>query len=572
MLSSKPKITEETNMTRLYFDPARRAIRRASAQVRPTVLAAAVSTALLPTSAALAFDIDTGNPDIRLRWDNTVSYTAGFRAQDQSDTLTADRNQDDGNRNFGTGLISNRIDLLSELDLTYGNFGARLSGAAWYDDVYNRSNDNDSPATANHSSTEHDEFTDRTRDLHGRKAELLDAFVFGRGELFGKRSSFRLGRHSVLYGESLFFGANGIAGTQGSVDIIKLQSNPNAQFKEIIRPTNQVSASIQLADGVTLGGYYQFSWEALRTPAVGSYFGTTDNAFGGGAERLFVGPFGAWLNHRHDLKAKDSGQGGVQLRLSTGDWDFGLYATRFHSKTPTLYQTFSGPVAPFNANRGIGEFYWVYPEGISAFGASFSTSIDFVNVAGEISTRRNTPLVSDGVNVTGTNADNSHHPAYAVGNTAHAQVSILASLPPNFIAQESSLVAEIAWHRLLSVTKNPQALNPLATRDATALRLVYTPTYRLLFPGTDVRFPIGIGYSPDGRSPVISSGFGTYHGGDVSIGMRATYLDRWNFGVNYTHYFGKEDNFLTGTVPPHITQAQSLRDRNFVTLSVSRSF
>lgn len=548
---------------------------RRQTSLRPHVLATTILAALLPATTSHAFEIDTGVSGLRLNWNNTLAYSAAFRLEEASDTLVNDPpktvNQDDGDRNFSRGLISNRVDWLTELDLSYGNFGARTTGAAWYDTVYNQSNDNDSPDTANQLSVAHDEFTRDTRDLHGRKAELLDAFVYGRGEIAGKRASFRLGRHSVLYGESIFFGANGIAGTQGSVDVVKLQSNPNAQFKETIRPTNQVSASIQVADGVSLGAYYQFDWEPLRTPAVGSYFATTDTAFGGGAERLFIGPFGGYLSKEEDLKAKDSGQGGAQLRFSVDDWDFGLYATRFHSKTPTLYQKMTAPVTPFNTGS-IGSFYWVYPENITAYGASFSTSVGYFNIAGEISTRRDTPLVSDGVVVNGTNADNDSNPAYAVGNSAHAQISVLSALPPSFISREASLLGEIAWNRRLNVTKNPEALNPLATRDATSLRLLYTPTYRLLFSGTDVRIPIGVGYSPSGRSSVISSGFGTYKGGDVSIGARATYLDRWNFGVNYTHYFGEEDTFLDGSVPPHITQAQSLGDRDYVSVFLSRAF
>ncbi len=534
---------------------------------------------LLPATAVQAFEIDTENPDLRFRWDNKLAYTTAFRLQDASDRLVNDPpatvNQDDGDRNFGRGLINNRLDWFTEVDLSYRHFGARLSGAAWYDSVYNSGNDNDSPATANQSSVDYNEFTRETRDLHGRDAELLDAFVYGRGEIAGKRASFRLGRHALLYGESLFFGANGIAGTQGSVDVVKLQSNPNAQFRETIRPINQLSGSLELSDNVSLGAYYQFEWEQLRVPAVGSYFSTTDTGFGGGAERLFVGPFGQYQVHGDDLEASDSGQGGMQLRFAVGEWDLGLYATRFHSKTPTLYQTFTGGVQPpmvpgFSSD--IGRFYWVYPENINAFGASFSTVFNYFNVAGEISTRHNTPLVSDGVNVTGTQADNNDNPAYALGNTLHAQVSVLASLPRSFIADEATLLGEIAYHRLDKITENEAAFNPLATKSATALRLLYSPAYRQVFSGVDVSIPVGIGYSPSGRSPVLSSGFGTEHGGDISVGVKAIYLNRWNFGLNYTHFFGDEGTFLDGSVPPHITQQQSLADRDFISLSFSTNF
>lgn len=116
---------------------------------------------------ARAVPIETGNEVFKVRCDNTVKYSAATRLKEQSPVITADRNTDDGNRNFSRGLVSNRIDLLSELDATYRNFGARLSGAAWYDTVYNRTNDNNSPATNNNISVPFNEFTEATRDRMG---------------------------------------------------------------------------------------------------------------------------------------------------------------------------------------------------------------------------------------------------------------------------------------------------------------------------------------------------------------------------------------------------------------------
>ncbi|WP_442975101.1 DUF1302 domain-containing protein, partial [Salmonella enterica] len=156
-------------------------------------------------------------------------------------------------------------------DVTYRQFGARLSGAAWYDTIYNRHNDNDSPATVNSASVGPNEFTDATRKLHGRRAELLDAFVFGKFDLGGSPLTVRLGSHTVVYGESLFFGSNGIANAQGPVDIVKLVTVPGSQFKEILRPVNQVSGQYQATETVSLGAYYQFEWRKTRIPAAGSY-------------------------------------------------------------------------------------------------------------------------------------------------------------------------------------------------------------------------------------------------------------------------------------------------------------
>ena len=223
----------------------------AAMQRRPLAIAAALA---LLGGATTAAEIDTGNPDLKLRWDNTIKYSAAVRTGKRSDALLSNANNDDGDRNFNRGLTSNRLDLLSELDAQIGAFGARVSAAAWYDTVYNRSNDNPGFAgggTPNQTSVPYNEFTDATRTLHGRKAEVLDAFAFGRFDLGESRATFRLGSHSVLWGESLFFGANAIAGGQSPVDAIKLLSVPGTQFKEAIRPVPQLSGQLQVSSSVS---------------------------------------------------------------------------------------------------------------------------------------------------------------------------------------------------------------------------------------------------------------------------------------------------------------------------------
>ncbi len=95
---------------------------------------------MLAAQTASAIEIDTGNPDWKLRWDTTVKYSLMQRLKDASPILSAQApltvNQDDGENNFKKGLVSNRLDLLTELDLAGPGYGARVSGAAWYDSVY----------------------------------------------------------------------------------------------------------------------------------------------------------------------------------------------------------------------------------------------------------------------------------------------------------------------------------------------------------------------------------------------------------------------------------------------------
>jgi hypothetical protein len=555
--------------------------RERMSSVRPPCHWATLAAALAAVGwvhHAGAFEIDTGDSDVRLRWDNTLKYNTAWRVKDRDSKLISTVNQDDSDRNFNKGLISNRLNILSEFDARYNNFGARVSAAGWYDSVYEGSNDNDSPATANQRSVSYDHFTDDTRKLHGSDAEILDAFVFGKGNLGELPTSFRLGRHTVLWGESLFFGANGIAGGQAPVDIIKATSVPNTPFKELIRPVNQFSGQVQLRPNVSVAAYYQFAWEENRIPAVGSYFSTSD-VVGEGGERLIVGgPIGPNQQplaffHGKDIKADDKGQYGLSLRFSPEDWntDFGLYAIRYHAKDPMIY-TRANPGGPNPLTGQLGEYQLVYAEGIRAFGASFSTSVGDANVASEVSVRRNTPLVSvSQANPTGL-GDNDSHALYAVGNSLHAQLSSLYSFNSNGIWDSASLAGEVAWHRRTSITKNAAALDPNSERDAWGLRMSFTPNFFQVYPGVDLSVPLGLGYNPKGRSSVISkfnNGVGD-KGGDVSIGLQLEYLQTWKAGLNYTHYIGGSDNFLDSRNAN--TYGQPLKDRDFIAFTVQRSF
>src|SRR5437773_7765666 len=86
---------------------------------RKRLRSVAVATSLMAAAGcSLAAPIDVDNPDIALRWDNTVKYTAGIRAKGISPTLTqfvppppdgraypAALNSDDGDRNFKNGSL-----------------------------------------------------------------------------------------------------------------------------------------------------------------------------------------------------------------------------------------------------------------------------------------------------------------------------------------------------------------------------------------------------------------------------------------------------------------------------------
>jgi hypothetical protein len=277
---------------------------------------------------------DLGDSEWRARWDNTLKYSMAYRLQGQDSAITDSPTagglypniQSQGDNNFDRGLVSNRLDVFSEFDLSTQNYGLRVSGAAWYDDIYNQDTDSDLQK----------DFLSETRKLHGRDAEILDAFVFVRGGIGeSSQGTLRLGRHSLIYGESLFYGGNGIANAQGPIDVVKLLSVPGTQFKEILRPVNQVSGQLQINPQLSVGAYYHFEWERSNLPGAGSYLSDVD-AIGEGSGSLFT-VFGSETRHGKDIEAKDSGQGGMQLRYKPEgtELELGFYAAQYHDKAPS---------------------------------------------------------------------------------------------------------------------------------------------------------------------------------------------------------------------------------------------
>ncbi|MEK1906497.1 MAG: DUF1302 family protein, partial [Pseudomonas sp.] len=114
--------------------------------LRKSLLATAIMLAVVP--ATQAFELDTGNPDWSMRFDNTVKYNYGVRTESADKTMLGTPNNNDGDYNFrkaGTN-ITNRVDLLTELDVVYQNrTGFRVSAASWYDKAYDNTGSNSNP-------------------------------------------------------------------------------------------------------------------------------------------------------------------------------------------------------------------------------------------------------------------------------------------------------------------------------------------------------------------------------------------------------------------------------------------
>ncbi|MDT7838986.1 DUF1302 domain-containing protein [Aquabacterium sp. OR-4] len=543
----------------------------AARSAQPVALAAAL-VAAAAAMPAQAVDLNPGG-DWQVRWDNTVRLSSALRVKG-ADLAAASPNTDDGNRNFGKGLVSARADLLSEFDAQRGGFGLRLSGAAWYDGVYNRSNDHDSPLSASRSSGPGNSFSAGTRELAGRKAELLDAFVFGRHDFGGPVLSARLGRHSLIWGTSLFFGMNGMAKGMAPIDVYKL-SLPGTQAKETTMPVPQLSATLQLGADTSLEGYLQFGYKPTRLHPAGSYLSSTD-MLGDGAERMFIGNATAnrcgsstvpvsqrfnncylnFLGLDEGAKARNLGLA-LNTRIERLDADLGLYAVRYRD-TSTLIQT----------NTGGGSYRLIVPaDPIEAVGLSLARQIGEANVGLELSVREDQPLIAKEGVVTA--AD----PSYAKGRTAHLNLSWTLLLPKAGFWEGASLLGELAANTVLDIDPvktsvagrlplGTEKLNRERHRHASGLRVIFTPTWYQVLPGLDLSAPVNLGWSLRGTSMIDNSfpfSGSPDHAGELILGLTGVYLSRWNANLSYIHYIGK-------------AATQPVFDRNYLRLSLQATF
>lgn len=564
--------------------------------------AVAAAAACLAATAG-AIELETNNPDWSVRWDNTVRASTKYRLGSADPSLKDSFRQvptgapppapasfsfpqalnfNAGDQNFQKkGVVSTRVDWLSELDAVWRkDFGLRVSAAAWYDDKLHRRTRADNDPTI--GQTPFDSFPEHTRRVAGRDAEVLDAFVFGGWRLDnGMKLTTRAGRHALQWGESVFFGDNGIARAQGPIDIDKLLASPNAQFKEVIRPVPQLSAQLQVSPEVSLGAYVQFGWEADRLPPAGSYFSTANVPWGSSQQQLVSIPPPAPIAGNYalvpgaDQKPSKLGQFGLQLKWSLGDTDLGFYAARYHDKGGQIYGNLNPAAAPSPFGTLPGQWFYRFPEGVKTVGVSASRSVGDFNLAGEASVRDNMPLWSTNIIYPG--ALGVPQPKHATGRTAHVNLSALAVFGPSFIARESSLIAEIAWNRVMSMKDPDRSLDQGRTREATALQAIFTPTYRQVLPGLDLSVPIGLRYALDGNSAVTGGSWGAKGTGSATLGVEGTYLGVWQFGINYTHYIGKAVPFvdyspaLSGGSPIY-GHGNPLADRDFLALSLRRTF
>lgn len=513
-------------------------------------------------SPAWAFTVDSPSPDWKILWNNTLRYNWAMRMDSRDPLIANNAVYDQGDALFDRhATIANRLDWLSELDLVYrGRYGLRVSAAAWYDAAYGdrgRSNPNAQGMNVVPNSYANNEFSSYTRRYYaGPSGELLDAFVFGVFDLGDTVWNVKIGRHALVWGESLFGSTHAISYSQVPSDGMKGVANPGASAKETALPVAQASTIGQISPELSLLAQVGFEWKPTRIPEGGTYFGVDIVNQGPQVDRLPM------------IKGK-AGDLGLGLKWSPEwlDGTLGLYARRFDDKNGWLAQP-----------AGAGQTRAVYARDIGLLGVALVKRIDWLLAGVELSYRFDDPLSSSG------SAGAAGGYEGARGNTWHGVLNGIVSFSPSAVYDSAFLAAELAWNRLDRVTHNRElywakGYNPACASDATikgcadkqflSFGLSFTPSWTQVYPGVDISLPIFYSRGISGNAP--SNGGGVEGFAVYKVGLTAKAYSRHQFDLTYTGYDQKIKRAADSPFGSHILGGP-VRDKGWLSFTYQATF
>ena len=547
----------------------------------------ALATAILAAAWNLpvqAFEVDTGNPDLAIRFDNTVRLNYAQRVESANSKLANSWNVNDGDRNFSSGSpVSQRVDLLTELDVVYqGNKGFRVSAGSWYDHAYenvgsynpatNQLGNNGRPDSGTISG-----FADRY--YNGPSGEILDAFVFAGTEFDnGMLLNGKAGKTTNYWGETLYNPVHGNSFGQGGLDLAKGAAVPGTEAKELFIPRKQLYGTLMINEELLVGAQYFMGWQGSRLPESGTYLGFNDAVQYGNGLGVIVAnnPFYTASNGMAPYAYFQNGE--VSTPDSTGD--FGLMAkwspawldgtlSAFYRNTSDLLPFVAGQalslgqiIATGGLNTGkVGTYNQFYADNIHLYGLSLSKNIGSVSVGWDLNYRENMPLQSVVAQVNPVLGGQGKFGYIAAlptgtgdipgarGETIHSVLNGLMTFGDSPIWDAASLGVELSYDHVVSVDdKNSNLYKGDAlyrgidkvTPNYWGFQTTFTPTWYQVFPSVDLSMPLAFSQGISGHSAVAVGGdVGT---GTYSIGLAADFYNQYRFDLKYVDFFGKSES------------------------------
>ena len=383
---------------------------------------------MLVAGAAGAIEFDMGGTAVTVS--NKLSIGASMRMEDPDPDLIGignggnafSTNGDDGNLAWEKNdLVASAIKLTSDVSMSWGDYGLFVRGSGLYNmamedaDLFDPA---DYGAGLEAPASELGERESAIKDHAGTDFDLLDAYVYGRWDVFDRALLVKAGRQVLNWGESVFVqhGLNALI----SADVNQLRV-PGWEIEEVQTPVGMALISFDVMENVGFEGFYQYEWQETIIDVPGSFWSTNDFA-GIGGTRANIGfgrvnenaenftpcigtdgpaqcvTFGSTVPRGPTVKPSDSGQFGGKLSFYVpflNDMDLSFYTANYHSRLPVL----SGTSRAVSGDASTATYFVEYPEDIQLYGLSFNTTEPFLDVAiqGEYSLKIGQPLQVDDV-------------------------------------------------------------------------------------------------------------------------------------------------------------------------------
>ena len=572
------------------------------------VLTTVVGAMLLSTNvAALEFEFNDDDP-VKVEIDTLLNYSTMWRVQGSDPNnirppkaapgevfndvkygyAQFQPNGNDSNRNFDTGLVSNRIAFLSEMNATWHDYGLFVRARAFYDAYYMDHNPNtykpEIPFPEDLLTRAFDDYAGDEDDIGswsssvdsqlGKKFEFLDFFAYGSFVVGDRMLDLRVGRQVISWGESLAF-QNSISFAQNSIDADAGRAGGTV-LKEIFRPLGAVYAQYALSDSISIGAYVHYEHEGVLLSPAGSYWSEQDY-LGAGGEKLLLPVLGEATRIDLEDDVKTSGQWGISLTyLLESGAELGFYNLHYHDKAPSVRVDTDNTLNPgadptidcqndslavIKENCGL-HYYTYYMEDIRLYGASFATVWGTTNVNGEISYRPNSATVLDSNDV----KTDKHDPGEIVrGEYMQAQFAWVHLFRPTQYYDDFIFVGEIVGWQFGKTDRSGHEdvdLNNSNSKGGWAFRLMTDFVYKNVFQGLDVTVPFSWVYTPDGNNWVADA---RHHASQFSTGLKGNYMSVWEIEFIYTQFDGPG-----GSTPNQ--NFYHTRDRDNITFSLKHNF
>lgn len=349
-------------------------------------------------------------------------------------------NTDNGNLNYDNhDIVAASTRFTPTLSLAYNDWSARFRGILFYDPVNDRFDETHNNTRFQPAHTRRPTSISRR---FARGGELREAYISRLFRIADHDVTVTLGNQRITWGESVLTPLNTL-NTLGAPDAVMARM-PGFELKELYRPVPALSIAGELADGLSAEVFYQWRWDAAIPEPSGSFFSTNDFVGGGRFVTIGLGQYAEDPDSKFKPagltglisqasrtvpisedagRPRNGGQYGVQLKYYAdsflGGTEFGAYYANYHSRLPYVSAisanascTRSGTpgnfVSAFTVCRGFRQsfnpvglepapvdtmkLFLDYPEDIHMLGASFSTNLGPVSLAGEYAFRPNMPL------------------------------------------------------------------------------------------------------------------------------------------------------------------------------------